>query len=321
MIGKLLSGIAEKNRRALSKAITLIESTNEKDKALAEELLSSIPKNTKPTVRIGISGSPGVGKSTFIESFGLYLISLGKKVAVLAIDPSSPLTGGSILGDKTRMLNLSNHPNSFIRPSPSGGNLGGVARKTKDSIFLCEAFSFDVILVETVGVGQSEVAVSDITDIFLLLLQPGTGDELQGIKKGIMELADIVVINKSDGKNKISAENAKSEIVSAISYAQPKNSFWKIPVQLVSSLEKTGLSELWAHIEDYFKKSGKLTFKKRKHQDEKWFWNSIEESLQLKLSEIKNEKKINEIISMIDSKKLSFTEAQKKVFSKLKEIL
>ncbi|MCC6275810.1 MAG: methylmalonyl Co-A mutase-associated GTPase MeaB [Leptospiraceae bacterium] len=305
----LITGITKKERRSLAKAITLIESMNENDKILADALLSGLTALSKNAIRIGISGSPGVGKSTFIENFGLFLISLGKKVAVLAVDPSSPLTGGSILGDKTRMLNLSNHPDSFIRPSPSGGSLGGVARKTKDAISLCEAFGFDIILVETVGVGQSEVAVCGITDIFLLLLQPGAGDELQGIKKGIMEIADIVIVNKADGKNKVTAEIAKSEVEAALSFSHPKNSFWKTPVQLVSALEKSGLEDLWSRIQDFFEKSGDSILTNREKQNEKWFWVSLEESILEKISDIRNSEESAKILTLLNSKKISFQKA------------
>ncbi|HNH10371.1 MAG TPA: methylmalonyl Co-A mutase-associated GTPase MeaB, partial [Leptospiraceae bacterium] len=205
---RILSG----ERRALAKAITLLESTLSNDRRSAADLLHSLPSENRNTIRIGISGVPGAGKSTFIESFGLFLISLGKKVAVLAIDPSSPISGGSILGDKTRMPELTQNENAFIRPSPSKGSLGGIAARTRETILLCEAAGFDVILVETVGVGQSEVAVSEITDFFLVLLIGGAGDELQGIKKGIMEMADLILINKADNTGKFSAENAKNEV-------------------------------------------------------------------------------------------------------------
>ncbi|MBE7413576.1 MAG: methylmalonyl Co-A mutase-associated GTPase MeaB [Leptospiraceae bacterium] len=318
IVSDLLKGILEKNRRVLSKSITLVESTSEKDKNISELLLSNLPLISRATFRIGISGTPGVGKSTFIESFGLYLISQGLQVAVLAVDPSSPITGGSILGDKTRMVNLSNHPNSFIRPSPSGGSLGGVARKTKDVISLCEAFGFDVVLVETVGVGQSEVAVCDITDIFILLLQPGAGDELQGIKKGIMEIADIIAINKSDGKNKISAEITKSEIQSALSFTHPKNSFWKTPVHLISSIENTGLEEVWTDIKDFFEKSKDLIFIKRKEQTEKWFWASIEELIFSKLTEIKTKQESIEILNLYKANVISHQKAIENILSFLK---
>ena len=232
-------GILSGNRRVLSQAITLVESTLESDQILASELVQSVIANTGRSIRIGITGVPGVGKSTFIEAFGKLLLDLGKRVAVLAIDPSSQLTRGSILGDKTRMENLSADKRAFIRPSPSGTTLGGVSGKTREAMLLCEAAGFDVILVETVGVGQSETAVKNMVDYFLLLMLAGAGDELQGIKKGIMEMADGLVIHKSDGENLDLAKKAKTNYQNALHLLPESERGWYPSVILASSI--TGL--------------------------------------------------------------------------------
>ena len=244
-------GILTGNRSILSQAITLVESTLESDQDLASELVQSLLAEKGNAIRIGITGVPGVGKSTFIEAFGKLVLDQGKKVAVLAIDPSSQLTKGSILGDKTRMEMLSSDKRAFIRPSPSGSALGGVAGKTREAMLLCEAAGFDVILVETVGVGQSETAVKNMVDFFLLLMLAGAGDELQGIKKGIMEMADLLVINKADGENQSAAKKAKVAYENALHLFPTAEKNWYPKVQLASSTQGTGLVEVWELIQGY----------------------------------------------------------------------
>ncbi len=239
-------GVLKGDRTVLARAITLIESNAETHITLAQKVLNTILPHTGQSIRIGISGVPGAGKSTFIESFGLHLIEQGHQVAVLAIDPSSSLTGGSILGDKTRMEKLARAPQSFIRPSPSGGTLGGVARKTRETILLCEAAGFDVILVETIGVGQSEITVRSMVDFFILLQIAGAGDDLQGIKRGAMELADLVVVNKADGDNRTRAEAARQELEMALHYLPPSTKNWKTPVLTCSALTGDNIPEIWS---------------------------------------------------------------------------
>lgn len=244
----LIDGIKKGDRSLLSQAITLVESTLEEDQQQAADVLKACLSNDSSSLRIGISGIPGVGKSTFIEALGTYLTAIGKRVAVLAIDPSSPLSKGSIMGDKTRMNKLSVNENAFVRPSASASNLGGVARKTRESIILCEAAGYDVILVETVGVGQSETAVYDMTDTFLLLLIAGAGDQLQGIKRGIMEMCDILVINKADGANEKTAYKAKSEFASALHFFPEKESGWHPVVETCSAIESKNIDSIWNQI-------------------------------------------------------------------------
>jgi LAO/AO transport system kinase len=241
-----LEGILKGDVNLLSQAITLIESAVPAHRKIAEEIINGCLPHTGNAIRIGITGVPGVGKSTFIESFGSYLISnFGKKLAVLAIDPSSPISKGSILGDKTRMEELSMNKSAFIRPSPSADTLGGVAQKTRESLLLCEAAGFDVILIETVGVGQSETAVHQMTDFFLLLMLAGAGDQLQGIKRGIMEMCDALVITKADGENKNAANRAKAEYLSALHFYPPKESGWIPKVDACSALTKEGMDRVW----------------------------------------------------------------------------
>ncbi|RIW17145.1 methylmalonyl Co-A mutase-associated GTPase MeaB [Algoriphagus lacus] len=247
-------GILSGNRAILSQAITLVESTLESDQELASDLVQSLISKTGQSIRIGITGVPGVGKSTFIEAFGKMLLDRGKKVAVLAIDPSSQLTRGSILGDKTRMENLASDKRAFIRPSPSGTTLGGVSGKTREAMLLCEAAGFDVILVETVGVGQSETAVKNMVDFFLLLMLAGAGDELQGIKKGIMEMADALVIHKADGSNLELAQKAKSSYQNALHLGQESEKSWNPKVLLASSTTGLGLEYVWELIREYEEK-------------------------------------------------------------------
>ncbi len=229
------------DRRALAKALTLIESTRSDHREQAEKLILQATPLSGNAIRIGLTGVPGVGKSTLVEALGNHVIQLGHKIAVLAVDPSSSLSGGSILGDKTRMSTLSVDPNAFIRPTPAAGTLGGVARRTRESILLCEAAGFDVIVVETVGVGQSESMVSDMTDLFLLMLLPGGGDELQGIKRGVMELADIVVVNKADGELLPRARLAAADVQQALRLISPRHAQWPVPVLTVSALNGNGI--------------------------------------------------------------------------------
>lgn len=285
----LFRGILTGEKSALARAITLVESKRNNDWAIANDILEQCLHKQTQSVRIGITGVPGVGKSTFIETFGKHLTAQGKKVAVLAIDPSSGQTKGSILGDKTRMPELSKDPNAFIRPSPSGETLGGVARKTRESIILCEAAGYDVVLVETVGVGQSEVAVHSMVDFFLLLKLAGAGDELQGIKRGIIEMADAIVINKSDGDNLKKAQLAEVEFKRALQLYPPKDNGWIPTVSSCSSVENTGIVELWSLIQQYYesaKESGYL-ISKRKSQNKHWLFQTIEDRILLDFYENK----------------------------------
>jgi LAO/AO transport system kinase len=278
MAGKLsvddfAAGLLAGDRIVLAKAITLAESTLDADQEQASQLLEKIIHRTGNAVRIGITGVPGVGKSTFIESFGNYITSLGKKIAVLTIDPSSQLTRGSILGDKTRMETLARNPLAFIRPSASGNALGGVANCTREAMLLCEAAGFDVVLVETVGVGQSEVAVKNMVDFFLLLMLAGAGDELQGIKKGIMEMADGIVITKADGDNVKKAREAQAEYNHALHLFQPSESGWITKVLTSSALTNTGITEVWSMIEEYRQQTHASGYfiENRKRQSLTWF--------------------------------------------------
>lgn len=256
-IQEYITGLKAGNIAVLSKAITLIESSKLEHKQLAQELIDAILPFAGKSVRIGITGVPGVGKSTFIESFGMHLIAEGKKVAVLAIDPSSSISKGSILGDKTRMEKLSIHPNAFIRPSASSGSLGGVTYKTHEATLLCEAAGFDTIIIETVGVGQSETEVSTITDFFLLLMLAGAGDELQGIKRGIMEMADGIAITKADGANATKAKGARAEYANALHFLPPSESGWIPEVKTCSSYEGIGINEIHEMIEKFVHQIGR----------------------------------------------------------------
>ena len=282
----LLDGILARQLRPLAKAITLIESQRDDHRARARVLLEALLPHTGAAMRIGISGVPGVGKSTFIETFGLYLIEQGLRVAVLAVDPSSSLSGGSILGDKTRMELLSREPAAFIRPSPSSGSLGGVAEKTREAMLLCEASGFDVIVVETVGVGQSETAVAGMTDLFCLLQLPNAGDELQAIKKGVMELADLIVINKAD-INPAAAQTARAQIKTALHMLRPMSPNWPVPVLTLSALRKDGIAEFWDTAKRYrstMTASGEFAARRR-HQAAAWMWELIHASLKHRFHE------------------------------------
>ena len=267
-VDEYVSGILSGNRTILSRSITLTESLLPKHYDTIQAIIEKCLPFSGRSVRIGITGIPGAGKSTFIESFGLYLTGQGHKLAVLAIDPSSEKAKGSILGDKTRMEKLSIHPNAFIRPSPSAGTLGGVARKTSETIILCEAAGFDTILVETVGVGQSETSVHSMVDFFLLLMVAGAGDELQGIKRGIIEMADMIAITKADGINRIAAEGARASYQNALHMYPAPPSEWKPQVMICSALENSGIEELWGKITEYvaFTKESGYFNERRKHQ-------------------------------------------------------
>ena len=278
---ELIDGILKHDKVTLSRAITLVESTNPEHLSKANEVINGCLPSANKSVRIGITGVPGVGKSTFIEAFGKHLTSLGKKVAVLAVDPSSTISHGSILGDKTRMEELVKDENAFIRPSASGETLGGVARKTRESIILCEACGFDTIIIETVGVGQSETAVHSMVDFFLLLKISGAGDELQGIKRGIMEVADAIVINKADGDNINKAKLAKTEFNRVLHLFPAKKSGWIPTASTCSSYTKDGINEVWNTISDYLElaKSNNYFQEKRKDQNQFWMMETINEQL------------------------------------------
>jgi LAO/AO transport system kinase len=273
------------SRAALARAITLIESRRADHQASARELVQALLPATGKAVRVGITGSPGVGKSTTIDALGMYLIGQGHKVAVLAVDPSSARTGGSILGDKTRMAQLAASDHAFIRPSPSSGTLGGVAAKTREAMLLCEAAGFDVVLVETVGIGQSETAVYDMTDFFLALMLPGAGDELQGIKKGLVELADMIAINKADGDNVKRANTAAAEYRSALHILTPRSEHWYPPVVTYSALTGHGIAELWQKVLDHriaMNASSEFAARRREQQV-KWMWSMLEGRMMARL--------------------------------------
>jgi LAO/AO transport system kinase len=276
-----IDGVLKGDRVLLSRAITIIESNLETDKVLAKEIVQSILPHSGNSIRIGITGVPGVGKSTFIEAFGKYLITQGRRVAILSIDPSSQRSKGSILGDKTRMEDLANMEEAYIRPSASGDTLGGVANKTGETMLLCEANGYDVVLIETVGVGQSETAVHGMTDFFLLLMLSGAGDELQGIKKGIMEMADMVVINKADGDNIRMSEMARLQYQNALHIFPQSESGWSPVVSTASAIKNIGISNVWDEIEKFKKLVDENGYflKNRNHQQIDWMYNNINEEL------------------------------------------
>jgi len=277
----LIDGIRSGDRRLLARAITMAESTRSDHREVAAEVVQTLLPETGGSVRIGISGAPGVGKSTFIETFGLRVVADGHRVAVLAVDPSSTRTGGSILGDKTRMAELSRHDDAYIRPSPGGTQLGGVARRTREAMLLCEAFGFDVVVVETIGVGQSEVAVSEMVDLFLVLVAPGGGDELQGIKRGIMELADLVVVNKADGDLAPAAGRTQADYTNALHLLRPRWAAWAAEAMACSALTDQGVAEVWEGIqrfEQLVTASGEQE-RHRAQQAVAWMWSEVEDTL------------------------------------------
>ena len=298
-VSDYVDGVLNCDRALLAQAITLIESLNDDHRATADAVLNELLIQNQDSIRIGITGVPGVGKSTFIESFGKQLTSLDHKVAVLAVDPTSSRTGGSILGDKTRMQELSRDKNAFIRPSPTSGTLGGVTRVTRETIVLCEAAGFDVILVETVGVGQSEIMVSQMVDFFLALMLPGAGDELQGIKKGILEIADMIAVNKADGEMKNAANRAVMEYQHALDILNPKSANWKPRSLSCSAFTGDGLAAIWETICDYkrlLKDAGEWQ-EKRKSQQVEWMWAIIRERI---LSKIETNEKVQSLVPQLE---------------------
>jgi len=281
----LARGIRDNDRATLARAITLIESKRADHRNQAHHLVQELLPLTGKAVRLGITGAPGAGKSTTIDALGTYLTDQGHKVAVLAVDPSSTRTGGSILGDKTRMARLASDPNAFVRPSPTSGTLGGVAAKTRETMLVCEAAGYDVVLVETVGIGQSETTVADMTDFFLVLMLPGAGDELQGLKKGIVELADMIAVNKADGDNVQRAKAAAAEYRAALNILAPRSETWSPPVITYSALTGDGIAQLWVQVLAHKEKmtaSGELAARRREQQV-KWMWTMLEERLTARL--------------------------------------
>jgi LAO/AO transport system kinase len=278
---EFMAAIRAGDRRALARAITLIESTRPDRQALGQEILEGLVASTGGAVRLGLTGPPGVGKSSFVEALGLHLLGRGSRVAVLAVDPSSPVTGGSILGDKTRMERLAQDERAFIRPSPSGGALGGVAHRTRESLLLCEAAGFDVVIVETVGIGQSEVAVRSLVDFFAVLLQPGAGDELQGLKRGVLELADALVVNKADGEQKALAERTRAEHARALELLRPLSPAWRPRVLAASARTGEGIAAFWETVQaqrEALAAAGELE-RRRRGQAREWMWALVGEGL------------------------------------------
>ncbi len=295
MSGIDLDKLQQGDRLNLARAITLVESKRDDHRLSAQQTLEQLLPKTGKSIRIGITGIPGVGKSTFIEAFGLYLIEQGKKVAVLAVDPSSPVAGGSILGDKTRMEELSRQEMAFIRPSPSEGSLGGVAHKTRETMLLCEAAGYDVIIIETVGVGQSEYEVASMVDFFLVLMLPNAGDELQGIKKGILELADALVINKADGESVNLAKQTQQHYQNAFHLLR-ENAFWTPQVLSCSALESRNIDDIWAMICEYEQKAKdeNIFSEKRQQQNSQWMKKLLHEMLDLKLKQSEEIRNLSE---------------------------
>ncbi|WP_310620803.1 methylmalonyl Co-A mutase-associated GTPase MeaB [Flexibacterium corallicola] len=296
---ELATLIIEGNRSALARAITLVESKNPHHRKQAEELLSLLMGNSGKALRIGITGVPGVGKSTTIDSFGSNLTAAGYKIAVLAVDPSSTRKGGSILGDKTRMSQLAHDKNAYIRPSPSSGTLGGVAAKTRETMLLCEAAGFDIILVETVGIGQSEITVAQMVDLFLVLMLPGAGDELQGIKKGVLEVADLIAINKADGEGDVRARKAASEYRAALNILAPRSKNWSPPVLTISGLNNLRLNELWSEIlrfQETMKATGEWD-QRRSEQQVAWMWSLLQDNL---ISTFKENQNVRDLLPNLE---------------------
>lgn len=293
------AGVIAGDRAVLARAITLIESRNPDHHAAAQAMLVDLLPRTGKSLRIGVSGLPGAGKSTFIDAFGTMLTGMGHKVAVLAVDPTSSRSGGSILGDKTRMAKLSQDPNAFIRPSPTGGALGGVARATREAILVCEAAGFDVILVETVGVGQSEITVSEMVDFFLVLMIAGGGDELQGIKKGVLEIADMIAVTKADGDNTARAGATAADYQHALRIITPTGAVWQPPVVTISALEMRGLDSLWQKIQLHRKTmdaAGAWT-RRRRAQDIRWMWAMVEDRL---MTNLKTDPKVQSVVKDLE---------------------
>ena len=289
-----VEGVISQDRSILARAITLVESIHVDHRVLADSVLTKLLSHAGMARRVGITGVPGVGKSTFIEALGKQLTSTGARVAVLAVDPTSSRTGGSILGDKTRMQELARDPSAFIRPSPTSGTLGGVARATRESMILCEAAGYDIILVETVGVGQSETTVAEMVDFFLALMLPGAGDELQGIKKGLLEIADMIVVNKADGNTKKAAERAATEYRRAKHIIKPVSPTWAPPAHTCSAISGDGLANIWKDIENHrelLKASGEFD-EKRKQQRVRWMWSMIRDRLLLEIEKNRSLQKI-----------------------------
>lgn len=296
----LAGAVTAGDRRALARGITLVESTRHDHRAAAVDLVDLLLPQTGKSTRVGITGVPGVGKSTFIEAFGKHVIDEGHRLAVLAIDPTSKRSGGSILGDKTRMEELSRSPDAFIRPSPAGATLGGVARRTREAMLLCEAAGFDVVLVETVGVGQSETAVADMVDMFLLLLVPGGGDELQGIKKGIVELADLLVVNKADGDLKAAAGRAAAEYQHALHLLTPTSLHWSPEVLQCSALTRSGIAPVWETIlrfRETVSAAGAFELR-RAEQAKAWMWSEISDTL---LADFRENDAVREAVAQLES--------------------
>lgn len=310
-----VNGILQGDRVILSQAITLIESNNPSDQLLAQQIIKENLNQSSSSIRVGITGVPGVGKSTFIEAFGTYLAEIGKKVAVLAVDPTSQTSKGSILGDKTRMQHLSQNNNAYIRPSASGDTLGGLAQKTNETILLCEAAGYDIILIETVGVGQSEIEVYHLTDFFLLLMLPGAGDELQGIKRGIMEMADMILINKAEQENLVNAKTAQREYKNAIHLFPAKSSGWIPEVILCSAIENKGIEDTWKSIESYYNTmllNGYFT-QKRTQQNTYWFTKRLKENIVSQFFK-ENQAQINQLTKEIEQGRTSPFEAANTLF-------
>ncbi|HET9714857.1 MAG TPA: methylmalonyl Co-A mutase-associated GTPase MeaB [Pseudolabrys sp.] len=297
----LIRGIRAGERAMLARAITIVESKRADHRKTASQLLQELLPLTGNSVRLGITGSPGVGKSTTIDTLGTRLTRKGHKVAVLAVDPSSSRTGGSILGDKTRMPQLAGDPQAFVRPSPTSGTLGGVAARTRETMLLCEAAGYDVVMIETVGIGQSETAVADMTDFFLVLMLPGAGDELQGLKKGIVELADMIAINKADGANLERAKVAAAEYRAALNILTARSVNWTPPVNTYSALTGDGIDDMWAHVISHRQKmeaSGEL-WARRREQQVKWMWTMLEERLTARL---RNDPSVRAKVRQIESR-------------------
>ena len=314
-----LQSLLQGNRRSLAKAITLVESKLDEHRQQAQSILEQVLPHSGKSIRIGITGVPGGGKSTFIEAFGLYLIEQGKRVAVLAVDPSSPIAGGSILGDKTRMEHLSRKDEAYIRPSPAEGALGGVAQKTRETMLLCEAAGSDVILVETVGVGQSEYQVAGMVDFFMVLMLPGGGDELQGIKKGIMELADALVINKADGDSEGMATMTQRQYTSAMNLLR-HNTFWTPQVMTCSALENVNIDTVWGMITDYRLQAteGNNFDSKRAKQNRDWMHQLVKEMLLMKLTQNPDIKAlIPELEQAVQSQTLTAYAAARQIIDKI----